>query len=186
MYLRLCDNFNKITMNSIYFLIVKERENKMKKLAMALMMITLLLAGCGSGSKGPLFTEKMAMPFEIVKYEEKIAPVYASLVPHIAYATTEGQLEVLKARFQVDEFDINMDTHMALFVVVNSDSCGVAVNGVYDRDGMLSVQLLKPQNGKCDVDPVPHTFVIQVEKGDYERVQLYEDVVLKSTMEIKE
>ena len=156
----------------------------MKKLAFALMMITLLLAGCGGGSKGPLFTEKMAKPFEIVKYEEKIAQVYAGLVPYIAYAKTEGQLESLKSRFQVDGFDINMDTHMAVFVVTNSDSCGIAVNGVYDRDGMLSVQLLTPKHGKCDVDPVPHTFVLQVEKGDYERVQLYDDVILKSSMEI--
>ena len=158
----------------------------MKKLAVALMMITLLLAGCGGGSKGPLFTEKMAEPFEIVKYEEKIAPVYSGLVPYIAYAKTEEQLEVLKARFQVDGFDIDMDTHMAVFVVVNSDSCGVAVNGVYDRDGKLSVQLLKPQHGNCDVDPVPHTFVLQVEKGEYEKVQLYDGVILKSSMDIKE
>ena len=158
----------------------------MKKLAFALMMITLLLAGCGGGSKGPLFTEKMAKSFEIVKYEEKIAPVYANLVPHIAYAKTEGQLEVLKARFQVEDVDIDMDTHMAVFVVTKSDSCGVAVNGVYDRDGMLSVQLLTPEHGNCDVDPVPHTFVLQVEKADYDRVQLYDDVILKSSMEIKE
>lgn len=160
----------------------------MKKLVVAFMMMTLLLAGCGSdsNSKGPLFTEKMAKSFEIAKYEEKIAPAYAGLVPYIAYAKTEGQLKSLKARFQVDNFEINMDTHMAVFIVTNSDSCGVLVDGVYDRDNMLSVQLIKPQLEKCDVDPIPHTFVLQVEKAEYEKVQLYDGSILKSSMDIKE
>ena len=158
----------------------------MKKM-IGFLLLVILLAGCtNSENAKQAFTEKMAKPFEIVKYEEKIAPVYGSLVPHIAYAKTEGQLESLKARFQVDDFDIDMDKNMALFIVVNSDSCGILVDGVYERDGSISAQLIKPVSDSCEVDPVPHTFVVQVEQGDYERVQLYDGNILKSSMEIKE
>lgn len=154
---------------------------------LGLLLVVLLLAGCsGSGNKGPLFTSSMAIPFEVVKYEEKIAPVYNGLAPHIAYAKTEGQLESLKVRFQVEDVEIDMDNYMAVFIVVNSDSCGIFVDSVYNRDSLLSVQLMKPSHEKCDVDPIPHTFVLQVEKDDFTKVQLFEDVVLKSTMEIKE
>ena len=158
----------------------------MKKM-IGFLLLVVLLAGCSNSENAKqVFTEKMAKPFEIVKYEEKIAPVYGNLVPHIAYAKTEGQLESLKARFQVDNFDIDMEKNMALFIVVNSDSCGVMVDGVYEKDGSISAQLIKPVSQSCEVDPVPHTFVVQVEQGDYERVQLYDGNVLKSTMEIKE
>jgi hypothetical protein len=158
----------------------------MKKM-ISFLLLVVLLAGCSnSENANHVFTEKMAKPFEIVKYEEKIAPVYGNLVPHIAYAKTEGQLESLKARFQVDDFDIDMEKNMALFIVVNSDSCGIIVDGVYEKDGSISAQLVKPVSQNCEVDPVPHTFVVQVEQGDYERVQLYDGNVLKSTMEIKE
>lgn len=158
----------------------------MKKM-IGFLLLVVLLAGCSNSENvKQVFTEKMAKPFEIVKYEEKIAPVYGNLVPHIAYAKTEGQLESLKARFQVDNFDIDMEKNMALFIVVNSDSCGIMVDGVYEKDGSISAQLVKPVSQNCEVDPVPHTFVVQVEQGDYERVQLYDGNVLKSTMEIKE
>ena len=169
------------------FLLVKESANYMKKWISFLLLFVLLLTGCSSSENAkPLFTESMAKPFEIVKYEEKIAPVYGNLVPHIAYAKTEGQLESLKARFRVDNFDIDMEKNMALFIVVNSDSCGIIVDGVYERNGSISAQLIKPTSDNCEVDPIPHTFVLQVEQGDYERVQLYDGNVLKSTMEIKE
>ena len=169
------------------FLLDKECANSMKKWVSFLLVFVLLLTGCSnSDSTKPLFTKSMAKPFEIVKYEEKIAPVYNNLVPHIAYAKTEGQLESLKARFHVDNFDIDMEKYMALFIVVNSDSCGIIVDGVYERNGSISAQLIKPVSDNCEGDPIPHTFVLQVEQGDYERVQLYDGNVLKSTMEIKE
>ncbi len=156
----------------------------MKKYVL-LLMTMLLLAACSSeGEKGPMFTKKQAVAFEIVKYEEKIAPIYESLVPHIAYAKTEGQLEELKARFQVDGFDIDMENYMAAFIVTYSDGCGVALDGVYDYQNYLAVQLFDIGGDKCDEEGVPHTFVVQVEKKDYEKVQLYNGNIIKSSTEV--
>ena len=77
----------------------------MKKYLFAI--ILLLLAGCSNGENTKVkFTEKQAVPFEIIKYDEKIAPIYETLVPHIAYANTQGQFESLQARFDVDNFTI--------------------------------------------------------------------------------
>lgn len=148
-------------------------------------MTLLLLAACSSNEeKGPMFTEKQAVAFEIVKYEEKIAPIYESLVPYIAYAQTAGQLEELKARFQVDGFDIDLETHMAAFIVTYSDGCGIAVDGVYDYQNYLAVQLFDIGGDKCDEEGVPHTFVLKVDKKDYEKVQLYNGNIIKSSTEI--
>lgn len=159
----------------------------MKKFAMVFLLAMFALAGCGkSDSEVTLFNETMAKEFEIVKYQEAIAPVYENLVPYIAYAQTAGQLEELKKRFDVGGFDIDTDQYMAVFVATYSDGCGVQVDNVYDRNGLLSVQLIFPKSDSCDKDAVPHTFVIQVPKGDYTKVQLYDGVVLKSTIDIKE
>lgn len=158
----------------------------MKKIIVLIAMLTLLLVGCGNKNNEPLFTEEMAIPFEILNYEEKIAPVLENVVPYIAYAKTEGQLASLESRFKVENVDIDLNDYMALFVVVKTNSCGVSVSNVFDRDGIVSVQLELPESDNCDDDPVPHTFVLKVPKGNYEKVQLYSGVVLKSTLDIKE
>lgn len=157
---------------------------RMKKYVLLLALL-VFLTGCSSNEeKSSMFTENDAVPFEIVKYEEKIAPIYESLVPHIAYAKTEGQLENLKARFRVDEFDIDMENYMAAFIVTYSNSCGISVDGVYDYKDYLAVQLLENSGDKCDKQGVPHTFVIKVDKKDYEKVQLYNGNIIKSSVEI--
>jgi hypothetical protein len=151
-------------------------------------LLIVLLVGCsGSDSEkdAPVFTDNQAVPFEIVKYEEKIAPVYGQLVPHIAYAKTEGQLEALKGRFDIEELSMDMEQYFAVFIVTYSDSCGITVDGVYNKDGLLSVQLLSASGEFCDETAVPHTFVLQVEKGDYEKVQLYNGNVIKSSMDVE-
>ena len=157
----------------------------MKKYVLLLMTLLVLAACSSKEEKGPMFSEKQAVPFEIVKYEEKIAPIYESLVPHIAYAKTEGQLEELKARFQVDGFDIDLEKYMAAFVVTYSDSCGIAVDGVYDYKNYLAVQLFDIGGDKCDEEGVPHTFVLQVDKKEYEKVQLYNGNIIKSSTEVE-
>lgn len=161
-----------------------------KLLAFAAMMLVLVLAACGNDQpeekEAALFKESMAIPFQIVKYEEKIAPVYGNLVPYIAYAKTEGQLAELSERFQIGEVDIDMDKEMAVFVAANSNSCGYVINTVFDNETKLSVQATTSKADSCDDDPVPHTFVLKVDKADFTKVQLYEGNVLKSTMDIKE
>lgn len=149
-----------------------------------LFLLIFLIAGCSSNSDVELFSESQAVPFEIVKYEEKIAPIYESLVPHIAYAKTEGQLKELQGRFKVDGFTIDMDKYFAVFLVTYSDGCGIAVDGVYNQDGKLVTQLLAAEGPDCDEKGVPHTFVLQVEKQDYEKVQLYNGNIIKSSTEV--
>ena len=145
-----------------------------------------MLAGCSNTDKqSPILTEKQAVPFEIVKYEEKIAPVYGSLVPHIAYAETEGQLRELMGRFQVEGFTIDLEKYMAVFLVTYSDSCGITLDGVYNNNGFLSAQLIDAKGQNCEEEAVPHTFVLQVEKQDYEKVQLYNGNVIKSSTDIE-
>ncbi|ATP40075.1 Fe-S oxidoreductase [Solibacillus sp. R5-41] len=150
-------------------------------------LLLLVLAGCSSSNNdgAMLFTEKQAVPFEIVKYEEKIAPVYESLVPYISYASTEGQLKELQARFKVEGFTVDMDNYMAVFLVTYSDSCGIAVDGVYNDAGKLAVQLMDVQGTNCEKEGIPHTFVLQVPKQDYEKVQFYNGNIIKSSTEIK-
>ena len=151
-----------------------------------LFLLIVLLAGCSSSEKEvPLFTKEQAVPFEIVKYEEKIAPVYEQLVPHIAYAKTKEQLEALKGRFDIEDLSMDMDQYFAVFIVTYSDSCGIAVDGVYNKDGLLSVQLLAASGEACDEKAVPHTFVLQVEQGAYEKVQLFNGNVIKSSMDVE-
>lgn len=157
----------------------------MKKYVLLIVTLLLLAACSNKEEKEPMFTEKQAVSFEIVKYEEKIAPIFESLVPHIDYAKTESQLEELKARFRVDGFDIDMENYMAAFVVTYSDGCGIALDGVYDYQNYLAVQLLGIGGDKCDEEGVPHTFVVQVEKKDYEKVQLYNGNIIKSSTEVK-
>lgn len=145
-----------------------------------------MLAGCsGTTNETVKFTDKQAVPFEIVKYEEKIAPIYESLVPYIAYAETAGQLKELQARFQVDEFTMDTEKYSAVFIVTYSDSCGIALDGVYNHDGILAAQLMNIKAQNCEEEGVPHTFVLQVEKHAYEKVQLYNEEIIKSSTEIK-
>lgn len=150
-------------------------------------LLILVLAGCSSSDNdGAMqFTEKQAVPFEIVHYEDKIAPIYESLVPYISYAETEGQLKELQKRFQVEDFTVDMDNYMAVFLVIYSDSCGIAVDGVYNDAGKLAVQLMDVKGGNCKKEGIPHTFVLQVAKQDYEKVQLYNGNIIKSSTEIK-
>lgn len=152
-----------------------------------LFLLIVLLVGCSGAEKDvPLFTKEQAVPFEIVKYEEKIAPVYEQLVPHIAYAETANQLEALKGRFDIEDLSMDMDQYFAVFIVTYSDSCGIAVDGVYNNGGLLSVQLLTASGKACDEKAVPHTFVLQVEKGDYQKVQLFNGDVIKSSMDVEQ
>lgn len=153
-------------------------------------ILAVVLAGCSNNSASEekqTFKPGDQMPFEIAAYTENIAPIYMNLVPYIAYAKTEGQLESLKARYQIDNFDMDMDKYMAVFVVTQSNSCGIIPDGVYNDKNKVAVQLIEPTGDECDEDePMNHTFVIQVEKAEYEKVQLYNGNVLKSSMDIKE
>lgn len=144
----------------------------------------LMLAGCGKKEATPMFTEQQAIPFEIVHYEEKVAPVFQSLVPHIAYAKTEGQFQELKGRFNVEGLDMDMEKYMAVFLVTYSGSCGIAVDGAYDYNNYLAVQLLESTGEACESEGVPHTFVLQVEKKDYKKVQLFNGDIIKSSADI--
>lgn len=149
------------------------------------LLAILLLAGCGAKEdKGPMLTENQSVPFEIIKYEEKISPIYESLVPHIAYAENEAQLEALKGRFRVEGFELDMEKYMAVFIVTYSGSCGIAVDGTYDVNNYLAVQLLESSGENCDSEGMPHTFVLQVDKKDYEKVQLYNGDIIKSSADI--
>ncbi|MEG0385108.1 MAG: Fe-S oxidoreductase [Solibacillus sp.] len=150
-------------------------------------LLLFVLAGCSSSDNDDAkqFTEKQAVPFEIVHYEEKIAPVYESLVPYISYAGTDGQLKELKSRFQIDGFTVNMDEYTALFLVTYSGSCGIAVDGVYNDAGKLAVQLMEPLGTDCEKEGIPHTFVLQVPKQQFEKVQLYNGNIIKSSTEVK-
>ena len=156
----------------------------MKKYLLAIML--LLLAGCSSGeSTAVKFTEQQAVPFEIVKYDENIAPIYESLVPHIAYANTQGQFDSLKARFDVENFTVDMEKYMAVFIVTYSDSCGTTVDNVYKHNNYLAVQLIDNVGSACKEEGVPHTFVLQVEKDEYEKVQLYNEEIIKSSVDVE-
>ena len=122
----------------------------MKKLAIFLLVVVMALAACDGGeNSAPAFSEDEAVPFEIVKYEEKIAPIYESLVPYIAYAKTEGQLKELQGRFKVDSFTMDMDNYFAVFIVTYSDSCGIEVDGVYNHNGTLAAKLMPVEDSNC-------------------------------------
>lgn len=156
----------------------------MKKWLIAVLLV--LLAGCsGEKQTESQFKDSPAIPFEIVGYEEKIDPVYGALVPHIAYAKTESQFNSVKARFDMEHVDVNMDESMALFVVTYSDSCGIGVESVYNNEGKVSVQLVEGQGNDCGKEGVPHTFVLKVAQGDYEKVQLFNGNVIKSSMDVE-
>ena len=151
-----------------------------------LVLLFTVLAGCSNGEKATSeFTAEQAVPFEIAGYEEKIDPVYGSIVPHIAYAKTEGQFESVKARFDMEHVEMDMTQSMAVFVVTYSDGCGIAVDGVYNDEGKLSVQLLPGTGASCDKEGVPHTFVLKVDQADYEKVQLFNGNTIKSSMDIE-
>lgn len=158
----------------------------MKKYILFL-LTALLLVACGSESANQeKFVPGEPVEFEIVKYENKIAPIYMQQVPHIAYAINEGQFNILKEKFDVGDLPIDFEKEMAVFVVAQSDSCGLMADSTYNNDGKLSVQLLAPNSDKCDVEPMDHTFVLKVAHNDYEKVQLYIGNILKSSMDIKE
>ena len=164
---------------------IKE-ENNMKKYALILLIV--LLAGCSNSNGEPKpsqFTAEEAVSFEIVAYEDKIAPVYAQLVPHIAYAETEAQLELLKARFDMEQLEVDITDSIVLFVVAYSDTCGIAMDGVYNHNGLLSAQMMDVTGDACEKGPVPHTFVLKVPQADYEKVQLFNGNIMKSSMDIK-
>lgn len=159
----------------------------MKKiLFLAVMAVLLVACGNENGESRATFTEKNAVPFLIVDYDEKIAPIYMNQVPYMAYAETEPQFELLKKRFQLDEgLQMDMNKSIALFIVSQSNSCGIVPDGVYNVDGKLSVQLMEPTGDKCEPEPLDHTFVLEVPKADYEKVQLYNGNVIKSSVDIK-
>lgn len=163
----------------------KRRDFIMKKYLFAIILL-LLVAGCSNGESTKVrFTEKQAVPFEIIKYDEKIAPIYESLVPHIAYANTQGQFESLQGRFDVENFTLDMDKYMAVFIVTYSGSCGTSVDNVYKHDNYLAVQLIDNVGQKCEDEGKPHTFVLQVEKDEYEKVQLYNGEIIKSSVDVE-
>ena len=156
----------------------------MKKYLIFLLAI-VLVACSGESTEEEKYVPGKSIPFEIVKYMDTIAPIYMQQVPHIAYAENEEQFEYLRQKFQVTDVEMDMDQYFAAFIVTQSDSCGIVVDGVYDNKNKLSVQLLAPQLEKCDVEPISHTFVIQVDKADYEKVQLYNGNIMKSSMDVK-
>lgn len=177
--------FNKIIEESTRILAEAGGSEIMKKVGIILLL--LMLAGCSSADKGAMpFTEEQAVPFEIVQYEEKIAPIYETLVPYISYAKNEAQLTELQKRFKMDKFTMDFGNYMAVFLVTYSDSCGIAVDGVYNDAGKLAVQLMEPKGDNCKKEGIPHTFVLQVAKQDYEKVQLYNGNTIKSSTEVKE
>ena len=151
-------------------------------------LLAIVLAGCSNSASEEQkdFKPGVEIPFEIAAYMEDIAPIYMNQVPYIAYAKTEGQLTSLKKRFKIENFDMDMDKYFAVFVVSQSNSCGIVPENVYNDDNKVAVQLIEPSSDDCDVEPMNHTFVIQVEKADYEKVQLYNGNILKSSMDIKE
>lgn len=152
-----------------------------------ILLFLFVLAGCSNASDGATpFTESQAVPFEIIQYEEKIAPIYETLVPYISYAKNEAQLSELQKRFKMDAFTMDLDKYMAVFLVTYSDSCGIAVDGAYNDAGKLAVQLMEPKGDTCKKEGIPHTFVLQVAKGDYEKVQLYNGNTIKSSTEVKD
>lgn len=156
----------------------------MKKWLLALVVV--VLAGCSSGKQTESqFTTTEAIPFEIAGYAEMIDPVYGSLVPHIAYAKTAAQFAAVKARFDMEHVDVDMEQYMALFIVTYSDGCGIAVDGVYNDNGKVAVQLLPGTGTQCDEEGVPHTFVLKIAHGDYEKVQLYNGNTIKSSMDVE-
>lgn len=158
----------------------------MKKYLFGIFLL-LFVAGCSNGENTSVrFTEQQAVPFEIMKYDEKIAPVFMSLVPHIAYANTQAQFESLQARFDVENFSIDMEKYIAVFIVTYSDSCGTMVDGVYNHNGHLSVQLIDSGGASCEEKATPHTFVLQAEKGQYEKVELYNGNIIKSSVDVEE
>lgn len=159
----------------------------MKKYFLFLLLTALFLVACSDGTAN----EKSLKPgdpvaFELVTYEEKIAPIYMQQAPFIAYAVNEQQFELLRTKFDVKNTEIDMDKYMAVFVVAQSNSCGVVADGVYDNENKLSVQLIAPSSDSCGEEQMDHTFVLQVEHEYYEKVQLYIGNVLKSSMDIKE
>ena len=163
----------------------EEGASYLKKIMM--LVFVLLLAACSSDdseSKVAL-NPSDAVAFEIVQYADKIAPVYAGLVPTIAYAQTQGQFDVLKERFGLGEkdFTVDMENNVVAFVVSYSGSCSIAVDSVYNDDNMLAVKLVEPQNDSCEPTQEEHTFVISTPKEAYERAQLYNGEVIKASIE---
>lgn len=155
-----------------------------------LFLLTLFIVGCSNKEEDIiLFSEEQAIPFEVIVHEEKIAPIFNSMAPYILYAQTEGQLKELLARFDL-ETPVDMTTSDALFLVTYSDSCGITVDGVYNKEGILSVQLGLPEGvdagTECGKTDIPHTFLIEVDKQDYEKVQLYNGIIIKSSVDVKE
>ena len=154
-----------------------------------LFFLTIIMVGCSNKDEDiDLFTEEQAVPYEVIVHQEKIAPILESMVPYIAFAETEGQLKELSGRFHL-EAPIDMTTSSAVFLGTYSDSCGIAIDGVYDNDGILSVQLGLPEGvdkeTACDTKGIPHTFLLEVDKKDYKKVQLFNGVIIKSTFEVR-
>lgn len=159
----------------------------MKKLV--ILLFALLLAACSSNDeeKQSSLLEKDSVQFDLVHYAEKIAPVYAGLVPTIAYAQTEGQFDVLKERFDLADanFDVDMENNVVAFVVAYSGSCGIAVDSVYNDQNKMVVKLMEPQNASCEPTQEPHTFVVSTPKQAYEKAQLYMGDIIKASVEAK-
>lgn len=151
-----------------------------------LFLFILALAGCSqTDNSTPLFTEEQAVDFEVITHEEKISPVFSQMTPYIIMASDQAQLERLLSQFDV-EADIDMTKHNAAMLVTYSDSCGIEVNGVYNKDNKLSVQLAVPEGDTaCKEIGIPHTLIIAVEKDDYDMVELYHGDIIKASLNMK-
>lgn len=149
-------------------------------------LLAVLLVGCsGAKTDTPLFATEEAVSFEIAGYEEKVDPVLGSVIPHIAYAKTQAQFEGVKARFDMEHVEMDMNESFAIFIVTYSTSCGIAVDQVYNKDGKLSAQLIEVEGQDCGDVNVPHTFVLKVDQGDYSQVQLFNGNIIKSSVDVE-
>ena len=56
---------------------------------------------------------------------------------------------------------------------------------MYDHEGTLATKLQPVEGADCKEERTPHTFVLQVEKQDYTKVQLYNGDIIKASIDVK-